>query len=56
MFVSRRIYYASIVFTTIAMIVSFFVKDITKNMTDTVAVTLQNDHSKEDEKNKRVDA
>ena len=33
-----------------AMIASLFVKDVSKNMTDTIAVTLQNDHSKEDKK------
>jgi hypothetical protein len=32
------------------MIASLFVKDVSQNMTDTVAVTLQNDHSKEPKK------
>jgi hypothetical protein len=33
-------------FTILAIIVAFFIKDVRENMTDTVAVKLQNDTEK----------
>jgi hypothetical protein len=47
----RRIYYAAIAFSTIAVIASFFVKDISHMMTDNVAVTLKNDERGEKKDN-----
>jgi hypothetical protein len=43
-------YYAVIVFSTIGLIAAFFVKDVTHNMTDSIAVTLQNDKSTKEKK------
>jgi hypothetical protein len=43
-------YYAVIAFSIIALIAAFFVKDVTHNMTDSVAVTLQNDTSVKEKK------
>jgi hypothetical protein len=33
-------------FTFLAMLASFFIKDVRSNMTDNIAVTLKNDSSK----------
>jgi hypothetical protein len=51
---NRRIYYAAIAFSTIAVFASLFVKDISHMMTNNVAVTLKNDDrtEKKDEKSK----
>jgi hypothetical protein len=49
----RRIYYIAIAFSAIAFIAAMFVRDVTQNMTDHVAVTLQNDITK---KEKNLDA
>jgi hypothetical protein len=43
-------YYAVIVFSTIGLIAALFVKDVTHNMTDSVAVTLQNDQPTKEKK------
>lgn len=48
----RRIYYIAIAFSAVAFIAAIFVRDVTQNMTDHVAVTLQNDHT---EKEKKLD-
>jgi hypothetical protein len=39
----QRIYYAAVAFSVFAVLVSFFVKDVTGNMTDNVAVRLTNE-------------
>lgn len=41
--VFQRIYYTAIVFSVIAVVASFFVKDVSDKMTNSVAVTLKND-------------
>lgn len=46
----RRIYYIAIAFSAIAFIAAMFVRDVTHNMTDHVAVTLQNDHTEQEKK------
>jgi type II secretory pathway component PulF len=46
----RRIYWAAMAFTGVAIITSLFIKDVTENMTDNVAVILENDHGKEKSK------
>ena len=53
----RRIYYAAIAFSLVAVIASLFVKDISHMMTNNVAVTLKNDGraDKKDEKPKTQD-
>jgi hypothetical protein len=51
----RRIYYAAVSFSTVAVIASFFVKDISHKMTDSIAVTLKNEGGR-DEKVKRAEA
>jgi Fungal trichothecene efflux pump (TRI12) len=51
---ARRIYFAAVAFSTLSLVASFFVKDVSSNMTDSVAVTLKNDGR--DEKAKRVEA
>lgn len=50
LFTNRRIYYIAIAFSAMALIAAMFVRDVTHNMTDHVAVTLQNDHTKEEKK------
>jgi hypothetical protein len=40
---SRHIYFCAIAFTAIALVGSFFLKDVSGNMTDNVAITLTND-------------
>ncbi|KAE9992342.1 hypothetical protein EG327_009296 [Venturia inaequalis] len=46
----QRIYYIAIAFSAIAFIAAMFVRDVTHNMTDHVAVTLQNDHTEQEKK------
>jgi hypothetical protein len=48
-------YYAVIAFSIIGLIAALFVKDVTHNMTDSVAVTLQNDKATK-EKHKHAEA
>jgi hypothetical protein len=43
-------YYAVIAFSMIALVAALFVKDVTHNMTDSVAITLQNDKSAKEKK------
>ena len=45
---------ASMVFTSLAICATFFIKDVKENMTNSVAVTLQNDKT-EKEKTERVE-
>lgn len=40
----QRIYYAAVAFSVFAVVVSWFVKDVTANMTDNVAVRLTNEN------------
>jgi hypothetical protein len=49
----RRIFYAAISFAALALLSTFFIKDVTSNMTSNVAVKLTNDKSK---KEKEVEA
>jgi hypothetical protein len=51
----RRIYYAAVAFSTLSLVASFFVKDISHKMTDSVAVTLKNESGR-DEKVKGAEA
>ena len=37
-------------FTSVAIITSLFIKDVSENMTDNVAVILENDHGKDKSK------
>ena len=39
----RNIYFAAVAFSCVAVFASFFVKDVSNNMTDSIAVTLTND-------------
>jgi len=53
----QRIYYAAVAFSVFAVVVSFFVKDVTSNMTDNVAVRLTNEDpaaATKDEKQEEV--
>jgi hypothetical protein len=47
----RRVYQVSLAFTGMAVVAALFIPDVSMHMTDSVAVTLQNDPSKKkDEK------
>lgn len=43
----RRIYWAAMAFTSVAIITSLFIKDVSENMTNNVAVILENDRGEE---------
>lgn len=45
-----HIYYAAMSFSILAIVASAFVRDVTGNMTDSVAVRLENDEKKEEKK------
>ncbi|KAF2403608.1 MFS general substrate transporter [Trichodelitschia bisporula] len=46
----QRIYVAAIIFSAVALVAAFFARDVTHNMTDNVAVQLQNDTPNEKKK------
>lgn len=52
----RRIFYTAIAFSVIALVAALFVKDVSHNMTDSVAVRLTNEEGKKETEKEGLEA